>query len=115
MARQRKNIRPGQQNHQHSNEPSEPRQIRPSHSDAHEYADPHAPHLKHMHSHEKRKKASATSKIITVAAMAFFGGVLSLIGLLTYNGYLETRVYTPFNKYKVGLVLPYKLKIPLQF
>lgn len=105
MARQRKNLRQGHHNHHHSNESSEPGQIRHSHSDTHEYADPQSTYFKHLHAHEKRKKVSMTRKFLTVAAMAFTCGVLSLIGLLTYNGYLQTRVNTPFDKHKVGFLM----------
>ncbi|KAK3911299.1 Mannosyl-oligosaccharide glucosidase [Frankliniella fusca] len=81
-----------------------------SHSDAHEYEDRYSAHLKHVHQHKYQKHMSLTRKFLTVSAIAFTGGVLTLIGLLTYNGYLETRVNTPFDKYKVvgqsGLSVP---------
>lgn len=103
MARQRKHGKMGQQNN-HNHEAIEgpaPRR----HIGAIEYEDRFSVHLKHQHqqSLRNRRRATLTQKFMTVAVIACTGAALTLICLLTYNGYLQTRVNTPFDKNKVGL------------
>lgn len=78
------------------------RRIRP---DAHEFE----AHLRRLHNNHNRR-SSLTQKFMTVSAMVVTGGALAFIAMLTYNGYLQTRVNTQFDKEKAvgasGLSIP---------
>lgn len=110
MARQRKHGRTVQHNNHHHEAIEGPSPRR--HSGAIEYEDRFSVHLKHQHqqSLHARRRATLTQKFMTVAVIACTGAALTLICLLSYNGYLQTRVNTPFDKHKVvgrsGLAVP---------